>query len=147
MPPFRWLLFPISSNRGFYMHHPTDVIVRTVIPVVEHWLVRDIAQWNQWRNWVFIIIIAVFFFGGGFICLFLFWFVVVFVCVFFFFFFFFFFLGGGGKGGPRYLSGGRGGGEAGGRYRNYLFPSHLLCTIKIQMGGHGVNGGHAPRHP
>ena len=50
MPPFRWLLFPISSNRGFYMHHPTDVIVRTVIPVVEHWLVRDIAQWNQWRN-------------------------------------------------------------------------------------------------
>ena len=30
------------------MHHPTDRIARTtafVIPVVEHWLEQDIAQW------------------------------------------------------------------------------------------------------
>ena len=30
------------------MHHPTDRIIHTtafVIPVVEHWLEREIAQW------------------------------------------------------------------------------------------------------
>ena len=32
----------------FYMHHPTDWIAHTtvfVIPVVEHWLEQEIAQW------------------------------------------------------------------------------------------------------
>ena len=40
--------FPISS-KFFYMHHPTDRIAYTVIfviPVVEHWLEREIAQWT-----------------------------------------------------------------------------------------------------
>ena len=42
------LLFPISSKLSFYMHHPTDCIVHTmvfVIPVMEHWLEQEIAQW------------------------------------------------------------------------------------------------------
>ena len=46
LPPHR-LLFPISSNGYFYMHHPTDRIAHTtafVIPVVEPWLEREIAQ-------------------------------------------------------------------------------------------------------
>ena len=46
LPPHR-LLFSISSI-VFYMHHPTDRITHTtafVIPVVEHWLEQDIAQW------------------------------------------------------------------------------------------------------
>ena len=44
-----------DSERGnllqqgfFYMHHPTDMIIHTtafVMPVVEHWLEREIAQW------------------------------------------------------------------------------------------------------
>ena len=41
------ILFPIS-NKGFYMHHPTDRKAHTmafVTPVVEHWLEREIAQW------------------------------------------------------------------------------------------------------
>ena len=32
------------------MHHPTDRIIHTtafVTPVVEHWLEREIAQWEQ----------------------------------------------------------------------------------------------------
>ena len=36
------------TARVFYMHHPTDRITHTtafVIPVVEHWLEREIAQW------------------------------------------------------------------------------------------------------
>ena len=33
-----------------------------------------------------------------------------------------------------------GGGENRGRHRNDFSPSHLLCTIKSQMGVHGVNG-------
>ena len=43
------LLFPISSKVFFYMHHPTDRIAHTtafVTPVVEHWLEREIAQWE-----------------------------------------------------------------------------------------------------
>ena len=46
LPPHR-LLFPISSKGYFYMHHPTDRIAHTtafVIPVVEPWLEREIAQ-------------------------------------------------------------------------------------------------------
>ena len=42
------LLFAISSQGFFYMHHPTDRIAHTtafVTPVVEHWLEREIAQW------------------------------------------------------------------------------------------------------
>ena len=41
--PLHGLLFPI-----FYMHHPTDRIAHTtafVIPVMEHWLECEIAQW------------------------------------------------------------------------------------------------------
>ena len=38
--------------------------------------------------------------------------------------------GGGGKGGARPSSGGGGSLED-----NVFFPSHSLCTIKIQMGG------------
>ena len=34
-----------------------------------------------------------------------------------------------------------GGGGARGRHCNDFLPSHLLCIIKIQMGGHGVNEG------
>ena len=44
LPP-HGLLFPISS-KGSYMHHPTDRIIHTtafVIPVVEHWLEREIV--------------------------------------------------------------------------------------------------------
>ena len=36
------------TARVFYMHHPTDRITHTtafVIPVVEHWLEREITQW------------------------------------------------------------------------------------------------------
>ena len=43
------LLFPINSKGSFYMHHPTDRIAHTranVIPVVEHWLEREISQWR-----------------------------------------------------------------------------------------------------
>ena len=43
--PHRLLL---SINSKVYMHHPTDRITHTtafVIPVVEHWLEREIAQW------------------------------------------------------------------------------------------------------
>ena len=43
-----------------------------------------------------------------------------------------FFLGGGG----RPSSGVR----AKGRHRNAFFPSHLLCTIKSQMGGQWGGG-------
>ena len=35
------------------MHHPTDRITHTtafVTPVVEHWLVREIAQWGDANN-------------------------------------------------------------------------------------------------
>ena len=39
-----------SYRQGFfYMHHPTDRITHTtafVTPVVEHWLEREIAQWD-----------------------------------------------------------------------------------------------------
>ena len=47
LPP-HGLLFPISSKGSFDMHHPTDRIAHTmvfVIPVVKHWLEREIAQW------------------------------------------------------------------------------------------------------
>ena len=47
LPPYG-LLFPISSKGFFYMHNPTDRITHTtafVIPVVDHWLEREIAQW------------------------------------------------------------------------------------------------------
>ena len=47
LPP-HGLLFPISSKRFFYMHHPTDRITHNmafVTPVVEQWLDREIAQW------------------------------------------------------------------------------------------------------
>ena len=45
-----------------------------------------------------------------------------------------------------------GGGLEDGIAMRFFSPSHLLCTIKIQMGepmlgGHGVNGGHAPQLP
>ena len=36
------------TARVLYMHHPTDRIAHTtafIIPVVEHWLEREIAQW------------------------------------------------------------------------------------------------------
>ena len=36
------------AARGLYMHHPTDRITHTmafVIPILEHWLVWEIAQW------------------------------------------------------------------------------------------------------
>ena len=49
LPP-HGLLFPISSRGSFYMHHPTDRIIHTmtfVTPVVEHWLEREIAQWEK----------------------------------------------------------------------------------------------------
>ena len=42
------LLFTIMQQGFFYMHHPTDRIIYTtafVIPVVERWLKREIAQW------------------------------------------------------------------------------------------------------
>ena len=44
------LLFPLSSNGSFYMHHPTDRIAHTtafVIPVVEHWLEQEMVIWCQ----------------------------------------------------------------------------------------------------
>ena len=47
LPP-HGLLFLISSNGFFYMHHPTGRIAHTtafVTPVVEHWLERELAQW------------------------------------------------------------------------------------------------------
>ena len=47
LPP-HGLLFPVSSNVFFYMHHPTDRIAHTmtfVTPLVVHWLEREIAQW------------------------------------------------------------------------------------------------------
>ena len=50
--------------------------------------------------------------------------------------------GGGGKGeGQTFVWEG-----ARGRHRNDFFPSHLLCTFKVQIGGggHGVNGGTCP---
>ena len=62
-------------------------------------------------------------------------------------FFLYFFFGGGAKGDPDICLGGGGGGEAGGRYRNYLFPSHLLCIIKIQMGGAWCEWGACPQAP
>ena len=34
----------------FYMHHPTGRIAHTmafITPVVEHWVEREIAQWDQ----------------------------------------------------------------------------------------------------
>ena len=37
----------------FYMHHPTDRITHTtafVTPVVEHWLEREIGQWETCRE-------------------------------------------------------------------------------------------------
>ena len=40
VPPLHGLLFPISSNGVFYMHHPANMIVYTtacVTPVMEHW--------------------------------------------------------------------------------------------------------------
>ena len=49
VPPHRLLLL-INSKGSFYMHHPTDRIAHTmafVTPVVEHWLERDIAQWDH----------------------------------------------------------------------------------------------------
>ena len=39
-----------SSNGSIFMHHPTDSMVCTtsfVIPVVEHWLKWEVAQWDQ----------------------------------------------------------------------------------------------------
>ena len=45
--PTHRLLFP-SNSKVFYMHHPTERITHTtafVTRVVEHWLVREIAQW------------------------------------------------------------------------------------------------------
>ena len=44
------LLFLISKQGFFYMHHPTDRITHKtafVIPVLEHWLEQEIAQWGQ----------------------------------------------------------------------------------------------------
>ena len=41
---------PHGLQGFFYLHHPTDTIAHTtafVIPVVEHWLEREIAQWVQ----------------------------------------------------------------------------------------------------
>ena len=46
--PTHGLLFPISSKGSFICTIPIDRIAHTtafVIPVVEHWLERDIAQW------------------------------------------------------------------------------------------------------
>ena len=47
LPP-HGLVFPISSKVFFYMLHPTDRIAHNtafVIPVVDHWLEREIDQW------------------------------------------------------------------------------------------------------
>ena len=44
---------PHRQQGFFYMHHPTDRIIHTtafVTPVVEHWLVREIAQWVHPMN-------------------------------------------------------------------------------------------------
>ena len=41
LSPLHSLLFPISSKRSFFTHHPTDRILHTqsfVDPIVEHWL-------------------------------------------------------------------------------------------------------------
>ena len=54
LPP-HGLLFLISSKGFFYMHHPTHRIAHTtafVIPVVEHWLEREIAQWVHHEGWI-----------------------------------------------------------------------------------------------
>ena len=40
------------------MHHPTDRIAHTtafVTPVVEHWLEREIAQWEIFRDFLNIV--------------------------------------------------------------------------------------------
>ena len=74
LPPHR-LLFPISSNSSFYMHHPTDRIAHTmafVTPVVEHWLEREIGirwetpqlhqilpQFQQHEHFSFVVIVCV----------------------------------------------------------------------------------------
>ena len=42
------LLFPISMQGFFYMHHHTDRTAHTttfVTPVVEHWPEQEITQW------------------------------------------------------------------------------------------------------
>ena len=43
-----WATLSDKQQGVFYMHHPIDRIAHTtafVIPVVEHWLEREIAQW------------------------------------------------------------------------------------------------------
>ena len=48
LPPLHEMLFLINSKGIVYMHHPTDRISHTTafgIPVVEHWLEQEIAQW------------------------------------------------------------------------------------------------------
>ena len=52
----------------------------------------------------------------------------------FYFYLFFFFLGGGGKGVPDLRRGGEWGLEDG-IAMIFVSPSHLLCTIKSQIGG------------
>ena len=49
LPPLHGLLFPINSRGSFICTTPTGRIAHTtafVIPVVEHWLEREIAQRN-----------------------------------------------------------------------------------------------------
>ena len=47
--PLHGLFFSISS-KGSFMSHPTDRITHTpvfVTPVMEHWLERETAQWDD----------------------------------------------------------------------------------------------------
>ena len=46
--PLHGLLFPISSKGSFMCTIPQTVVF--VIPVVEHWLEREIAQYKQMAN-------------------------------------------------------------------------------------------------
>ena len=48
LPPLHGLLFLISSKQSFTL--PTNRMVHTtafILPVVEHWLEREITQWNH----------------------------------------------------------------------------------------------------
>ena len=48
LPPLQGQLLRLVTRYPFYLHHPTNNIVYTttfVIPIVVHWLEREIAKW------------------------------------------------------------------------------------------------------
>ena len=50
LSPLHGLLFSMGSKGSFLMHYLTKRIQRFVISFVEHWLKREIAQWDHYEG-------------------------------------------------------------------------------------------------